>query len=236
MSNRYLIHSIILALALVLAGYFIGNTLLKSKKYERHVEVKGLAEREVQADLAVWPIQISLMGNDLRLLQKELDDQKKQVKIFFTSQGFSAEEFNAGVTNIQDMRADVYNPNARDFEFRFLAKTDFTIRTHDIEKLNNALSASQELLAKGILVSSKNTWQPVEYIFTGLNDIKPSMVEEATRNAREVAEKFARDSGSQVGKIKSARQGIFSISDRDQNTPEIKKVRVVSTIEYFLKD
>ena len=102
--------------------------------------------------------------------------------------------------------------------------------------LQDALSESLQLISEGILISSKNTWRPIEYIFTGLNDIKPSMVEEATVNARVVAEKFAMDSGSRVGKIKSARQGIFSINDRDQNTPEIKTIRVVSTIEYFLED
>ena len=236
MKNNNWFHSIIIALAIVLAGYFIGNTLVKSKRYERSVQVKGLAEQEVKADLAVWPIQISLTGNNLSTLKTRIEQQKGKVKEFFVKQGFEGEEFNIGVTNIHDTRTDVYNNNAQNFEFRYIAQTDFTIRSNDIEKLQESLSASQELLAEGILISSKNTWQPVQYIYTKLNSIKPAMVEEATKNAREVAEKFARDSGSKVGKIKSARQGIFSISDRDQNTPEIKNVRVVSTIDYFLED
>lgn len=113
---------------------------------------------------------------------------------------------------------------------------EFTARTSDLKKLQTALTDSIELISQGILIGSRDTWRPIEYIFTKLNDIKPQMIEEATKNAREVAEKFAMDSNSAVGKIKSANQGIFSIMDRDQNTPFIKKVRVVTTIDYFLKD
>ena len=121
-------------------------------------------------------------------------------------------------------------------EFRYLAVSEFTVRTNEIEKLQIALSESLTLISKGIILGSKNTWRPIEYIFTGLNEIKPSMVEEATRNAREVAEKFAHDSDSRVGKIRKASQGLFTINDRDENTPYIKMIRVVSTIDFQLED
>ena len=130
----------------------------------------------------------------------------------------------------------MYNTNYQNQEFRYLAKSEFTVRTNDIDKLQKALSESLELMSEGILLGSKNTWRPIEYIFTGLNELKPSMIEEATTNAREVAEKFARDSDSRVGKIRIARQGLFSINDRDENTPQIKIVRVVSTIDFQLED
>jgi hypothetical protein len=130
----------------------------------------------------------------------------------------------------------MYNNNYQNNQFRYLAKSEFTVRTRDIDKLQKALSASLELMSKGILLGSKNTWRPIEYIFTGLNELKPSMIEEATMNAREVAEKFARDSNSRVGEIRIARQGLFSINDRDENTPQIKMVRVVSTIDFQLED
>jgi hypothetical protein len=110
------------------------------------------------------------------------------------------------------------------------------VRTNNITLLKTALSESLELISKGILIESKNTWRPIVYIFTGLNDIKPPMIEEATKNAREVAEKFAKDSDSRVGRIRTARQGVFSIYDRDENTPEVKVVRVVSTIDFQLED
>jgi len=110
------------------------------------------------------------------------------------------------------------------------------VRTTDIPKLQKALTASPELLSKGILLGSKNSWRPIEYLFTGLNDIKPAMIEEATNNAREVAERFAQDSRSEVGAILVARQGLFTIEDRDQSTPQVKTVRVVSTIDFQLVD
>jgi hypothetical protein len=141
-----------------------------------------------------------------------------------------------GMVNINDARANLYNQNARYSEFRYMAKSEITVRTSDIEKLQKAQTESLELMSKGILISSKNTWRPIEFTFNGLNDLKPSMIEEATNNAREVAEKFARDSDSKVGDIRIARQGLFTIRDRDQNTPEIKLVRVVSTIDFQLKN
>jgi len=228
-------NAIIIFSGLTLGGYFISNTLVKGKAYDRSVTVKGLSEREVKADIAVWPINITVAGNDLQNIQQDIESQKREVTKFFKDQGFSDAEFTVGPTNISDAKADLYNPGPYR-EFRYIAKSDFTIRTTNINQLQTALSASLSLVSKGILISSKNDWRPIEYSFNGLNAIKPAMIEEATNNAREVAEKFAKDSNSQVGKIMRANQGLFTISDRDQNTPEIKTVRVVSTIEYQLKD
>jgi hypothetical protein len=228
--------ALFITIGLIVAGYFIGNTVLKARKFERSVQVKGLAEREVAADLAVWPLQISLAGNDLSSLKENIEAQKATVHAFFLDQGFTEDDLIAGLTNIQDLKADAYRNQSQYLEFRYIANTDFTIRTTDIEKLREALSESLELISEGIVIDSKDNWRPIQYSFTRLNEIKPAMVEEATKNAREVAEKFAQDSGSKVGKIKSARQGVFSITDLDTSTPEIKKVRVVSTIEYFLQD
>lgn len=226
----------VICFAIIIAGFFIGNMHKIGKKYDHYVEVKGLSEREVKADLAVWPLNITISGNDLGQLKKEIESQNKMVYEFFINQGFSKDELTVGSTNINDAFADMYNQNARNNEFRYLAKSDFTIRTNNIERLQNALSESLELVSQGILLGSKNTWRPIEYIFSGLNDLKPAMIEEATKNAREVAEKFAHDSNSQVGGIRVAHQGLFSISDRDENTPQIKIVRVVSTIEFQLEN
>jgi hypothetical protein len=225
-----------LGACIVLAGYFVGNMHKTGKKYDRYVQVKGLSEREVKADLAVWPINITLAGNDLQVLRQEIEDQIEEVYNFFIHQGFDKDDLTKGSTTINDARANLYNPNAQNSPFRYLAKSEFTVRTSDLERLQSALSESLELISEGIILGSKNEWRPIEYIFTGLNELKPSMIEEATRNAREVAEKFARDSDSRVGKIRIARQGLFTINDRDQNTPEIKLVRVVSTIDFQLED
>jgi len=226
---------IVLALAIVIAGYFVGNMHKTGKQYDRYVQVKGLSEREVKADLAVWPINIVLTGNDLASLKGQLEKQNEDVYQFFVKQGFQPDEITRGMVNITDANANQYN-NAQNNLFRYVAQSDFTVRTREIEKLQKALEASLELMSKGIVLGSKNQWRPIEYVFTGLNELKPPMIEEATKNAREVAEKFARDSNSEVGEIRIARQGLFSINDRDQNTPQIKIVRVVSTFDFQLKN
>ncbi len=234
MKNSVLLPSLFLAVAIVIAGYFIGNIHKTGKEYDRYVQVKGLSEREVQADLAVWPINAVLTGNDLNTLKDHIENQNKQVYQFFLDQGFSDAELTRGMVNITDARSNLYNNNNQYTGFRYLSKSEFTVRTKNIKKLQKALSESLTLMSKGIVLGSKNEWRPIEYIFTGLNELKPSMIEEATTNARQVAEKFARDSDSKVGPIRVARQGQFSINDRDQNTPEIKIIRVVSTIDYQL--
>jgi hypothetical protein len=236
MKDLHWMKAILLSLAVVVAGYFVGNMHKTGKKYDRFVQVKGLSEREVPADLAVWPLNITLTGNDLAPLKNQLEEQINEVYRFFLDQGFSEEELTKGITNINDTRADVYNRNTPYQDHRYIAISELTVRTNDVARLQRALTASLNLIAEGILLGSKNNWRPIEYIFTGLNDLKPSMIEEATKNAREVAEKFARDSDSEVGEIRIARQGLFTINDRDQNTPQIKIVRVVSTIDFQLKD
>ncbi|WP_271405367.1 SIMPL domain-containing protein [Tenacibaculum soleae] len=225
----------LLAMALVFAGYFIGNSHWKALKNNRKVTVKGLAKKEVNANLAVWPMVITLTNNSLGDLKTNLDNQKKAVKNFFLSKGFSDNEITIGNTNITDAQADLYGNN-RQKNFRYLAKTEVTLRTSDLKKIKEAQKEVINLAAKGVIINSKNTWRPIEFIFTDLNTIKPQMIEEATKKAKEVAEKFAKDSNSSVGKIKNAQQGLFTINDRDVNTPDIKIVRVVTTVTYFLKD
>lgn len=236
MKNQFLVPLIVLAISIALAGYFIGGMHRQGKKYDRHVQVKGLSEREVPADLAVWPMTIALAGNDLQSLESDIEFQNKEVYQFFIAQGFDESEITRGVLNITDAYANLYGSPGQRPEFRYQGNSEFTVRTTDIPKLQKALTASPELLSKGILLGSKNSWRPIEYLFTGLNDIKPAMIEEATNNAREVAERFAQDSRSEVGAILVARQGLFTIEDRDQSTPQVKTVRVVSTIDFQLVD
>ena len=236
MKSAFLIPSLLLAIGITLCGYFIGTMHWRGKKFERHVEVKGLSEREVPADLAVWPMTIALAGNDLQSLERDIEVQNREVYQFFVDQGFDESEITRGILNITDAYANLYGSPGQRPEFRYQGNSEFTVRTTDIAKLQKALTASPELLSKGILLGSKNSWRPIEYIFTALNDIKPAMIEEATRNAREVAERFAQDSQSEVGDILIARQGLFTIEDRDQSTPQVKTIRVVSTIDFQLID
>lgn len=235
MKNTSWLKIVAICVSIVIAGYFISETNWKSTKNNRKVQVKGLSEREVNANLAVWPMEITLTNNSLTVLNSDIERQKKLVLQFFTEKGFSTKEIYIGSTNITDAQANLYGNNFKQ-NFRYLSKTEITLRTTDIQKIKSAQKESIQLTAKGVLINSKNTWRPIEFIFTELNRIKPEMIEEATKKAKEVAEKFAKDSNSKVGKIKSATQGLFTINDRDVNTPDIKIVRVVTTVNYFLED
>lgn len=230
-----LIPSLLIGLALIISAYLIGDTIRKAKAFDRHVTVKGLAEKEVEADLAVWPMELNLAGNELNQLNAKLENQKSRVYQFFKDLGFEEEEINIGVSSIVDRLANEYS-SPKDIHLRFFGKAEITLRTNDLQKMQKALEKSLSLSSEGILIKSKNNWRPIDYSFTALNEIKPEMIEEATVNAKMVAEKFAKDSNSKVGKIRSANQGLFSISDLDPSSPHIKKIRVVSTIEYYLED
>ncbi len=234
--NRIIIAALIMGTGIAIAGLFISQTMLKARALERSVTVKGLSEREVPADMAIWPIQITLASNDLKQLETDLTMQTETIRDFLATEGFGDDEINIGSPNIQDSRANPYGGNTPGTEYRYVALRDITIRTGDIEKLHRTLEKVPSLISKGVIIGSKNYWQQIEYLYTRLNDIKPAMIEEATLSAREAAEKFARDSQSKVGKIKSASQGLFTIENIDINTGHIKKVRVVNTISFYLED
>lgn len=223
-----------LAISIVIAGFFVGNILYKSNKNNRDVTVKGLATRQVDADIAVWPMEISLSGNDLNLLYTDIQNQKEAVKSFFLDLGFNSTQVNVGATNVIDKRLNLYDSEQKGD--RYLLSAELTVRTGDIPLIQKAQTELIDLIGEGILVTSKNQWAPIEYSFTALNDIKPEMIEESTVNAKEAASKFAENASAQLGSIKSATQGLFTISDLDANTPDKKVVRVVSTVSFYLKD
>jgi hypothetical protein len=232
----YILVALILSIGIVIAGYQVGNMHLNGLKFQRYVSVKGLAEREVDANLAIWAFRMTTASNDLNYLQKKLENDTRIIEDFLSGEGFGTEEFSAGVAEIQDLETFSYGSPNQTNSFRYIAKKDFTIRTSDISKLHTARGNISSLIGEGIVLESKNQWQGVEYLFTRLNEIKPAMIEEATKNAREAAQKFAQDAGSKVGKIKSASQGLFTITDRDINTGYIKNVRIVTTIDFYLED
>jgi len=229
-----LLAAALVAVGLALGGYFVGDGFVAARALERTVEVKGLAEREVPADTAIWPIQFVVAGNDLEPLLAQLEQQGEQVRAFLTLRGFGAEEISVGAPSITDRLAQGYgDPNVR---FRYSVSQVITVFTSEVAAVRGAGRELLELGKAGIVFTQDNYEYRTQYLFNGLNDIKPAMIEEATRNARQVAEKFAEDSNSRLGKIRDARQGQFSISDRDSNNPHVKNVRVVSTLEYYLVD
>ena len=222
-------------LAAGLFGYLAGQAVVELREYERTVTVKGLAEREVPADVVLWPIGFTAAANELPALYEELERQTSAIRDFLGEHQINASEITTSPPAVTDKLAQQYG-NTTQMAFRYVANQSVTVYSTDVPRVRAAIQRLSELGQSGIALSSAGYGGGIEYLFNGLNTVKPQMVEEATRQAREVAEKFAADSQSQLGRIKRAQQGQFSIRDRDKNNPHLKRVRVVSTIEYYLAD
>lgn len=216
-------------------GLIAGNAALEVKAHERTVQVKGLAEREVPADIVIWPLSYQLADNDLNELFNSITEKNEIVTRFLADSGLDLDDVTVSPPTIVDRHAQAYGSTA-DIQYRYVGTASVTLYTDDVETARRAMANAIELGKRGIALTGEQYGNQVQFLFTGLNDIKPGMIEESTFNARAVAEKFADDSDSTLGKIRNARQGQFSISDRDSTTPHVKKVRVVSTVEYYLSD
>jgi len=230
-----LVLGIFIFLGLSSLGYLLGSSAIKFKEYERTVTVKGLAEMEHAANIVIWPIQFTTVGNNLDEIYSSVDRNAGDIRQFLTQKGIKDEEISFAIPSITDKLAQQYGNQDRP-EFRYLATQTVTVYSKNINGVRSVMGSLSELGKKGLALSGGDYQTQTEYLFTELNKIKPAMIEEATKNAREVAQKFASDSNSTLGKIKRASQGQFSIEDRDKNNPHIKKIRIVSTVEYYLSD
>jgi len=226
--------AIILALGIFFAGYFVKNGLENGLEKKRTVSVKGLAEREVKANKVTWPLAYQELGNDLQELYSRVNRNNAAIVKFLNSNGISSADITQNAPVVTDFNANQYAENRSGY--RYNVKSCVTVSSQEVDKVRKLILRQSELMAMGIAISTGDYEHNVTYEYTDLNKIKPQMIEEATKNAREAAEKFASDSDSKLGKISRASQGQFSIDDRDSNTPHIKNVRVVSSIEYYLKD
>lgn len=224
-----------LVLGLAILGVLLADAALKFKLLDRHVTVKGLAEREVQANIVIWPIQFAAASNDLQAIYESVEVNTQKIVEFLVSKGLERAEISYSTPQITDKSANQYGGGPRP-EYRFSALQTVTVYSNNIGLVRKIMEQMSELGKSGIAFSGDNYAAQTEYLYTELNEIKPAMIEEATRKAREVAQKFASDSDSSLGKIKRASQGQFSVSARDKNNPHIKKIRVVSTVEYYLSD
>jgi len=236
MKNSSIISSFILglfiAVGLIVFGYELSTVFLKVKKLERTVSVKGLAEEYVKADVAIFPITLQVADNDLNYLNTKLKSDLKKTLDFLRSRGFADSEISYTAPVVNDKLANSYGNN--NIKLRYDARVTVTVYTKKIDKVLKLQKELFKLNSEGVLI--KVDPYNIQYIYTKLNSIKPKMIEKATQNARKAAQKFAKDSHSKLGKIKQAFQGYFSITDRDSNTPYIKKVRVVTNIIYYLDD
>ena len=235
MDKERMFSGLAIMLGLIVMGAMLPKAVGKFRSYDRTVNVKGLCEKEVKADRVIWPIVYKVMANDIQSIYDQTDANNSVIVSFLEKGGINASEISVSVPQISDKFANEYGDNDR--AFRYIAKSVITVYTSDVDTVLSLMGRQSELLKKGIVTGGSNQWEnPVEFKYEGLNDIKPQMIEEATQNAREAAMKFAKDSGSRLGKIKTASQGTFTIENRDSNTPYIKNVRVVSSVTYYLKN
>jgi len=238
LGRAHLLAAAILGFSIALAGFFVGHAYYEAQTHVNTVIVKGLSEKNVKADLAIWEMKYVVTGNDVVKAQKEITSQTEVIKSFLKDNGFDETEITVGRLETNDLNANPYRGSYEN-NLRFILNQTITVKSKNVEKVALTLNKSGDLVAKGIIFNS-DYGSPVSYLFTKLNEIKPKMLADATKNAKEAALQFAKSSDSKVGKIKHANQGVFSILPSEQTasateTTQIdKKVRVVSTIEYWL--
>ncbi len=196
--------------------------------------VKGLAEKEVEADKVTWPVQFKEMGNDLPELYDRIALKQQQIKTFLLKNGIKVNEIEVNAPKVIDMNADQYSVNKQ--PYRYNITSTMTVTSRNVKLVRSIISRQGELLKQGIAIVVGDYDSQTVYEYVSFQNMKPKMMEEAIANAESTAKQFAENSHSKINKIVSADQGQFSIENRDQNTPYIKKVRVVTTITYSLKN
>lgn len=232
MKRNYLpiVSALLIAAGIFFLGVFIKSGIDNIAFRDRQVTVKGLAEREVQANRVTWPIQFSVAGDDLLSLYDQVTKYNDKIVKFLTTNGIDKNEISINPPDTYNATTNQYRSS--NIDFKYSLNNTITVTSSKVDKVRALIDKSADLLKDGIPVSNGY----IDYEYTALNDIKPEMIAEATKNAREAADRFAADSGSKVGKMKTANQGQFSIESQSSSVPFIKKVRVVSTIVYYLED
>ncbi len=233
-NRKSILSAIIIALGLFLLGTRVEKGLEKASRDDRTVAVRGLSERIVPADKVVWPLVYKEVGNDIEALAAQVNSKNKTIVEFLKSKGILEDEISVAPPEIYDLKAERYG--TQNTIYRYNVRSIITVSSQKVDLIRSLIAEQGELLDKGIAIVSGEYDARVDYLFTGLNELKPDMIAEATRNARHAAEQFATDSESTLGKIKTASQGQFSIENRDEYTPYLKKVRVVTSVVYYLKD
>ena len=225
--------AVVVALGLLALGLCIRSGLRAIPDSQRTVDVRGLATREVPANRVTWPIVFKQVGNDLPTVYEQVSSTNDAIVKYLKDNGISDSDISISAPSMTDLTTDRYN--TQPIPYNYSVQSVVTVSSDKVDKVREHINRQGELLRQGIAIQSDYSY-PITYEYTELNSIKPEMIAEATKNAREAANKFAEDSESKLGKIKSAYQGQFSIEDRDNYTPYIKTVRVVTTLTYFLED
>jgi hypothetical protein len=232
-----LLAAIFIAFGIGLAGVMVATGLVEARVADRRVTVKGLAEREVKANLAVWPISITASGDDLAEVQGEIDADVDALETFLTGLGFDEAEIGLGRLRVEDRVAMSWSAETPQGG-RFLITQPVRVRSTNVDLVAQATRQLGDVTRQGVVLSG---WEDASFVFTRLNEIKPEMLEQATGNAREAAQQFADHSGARLGGIREAHQGVFEILPRDGVPGEteasqiFKRVRVVATVTYQLE-
>jgi len=228
----WIVSAAVLALGFIIGSFLISTLVLKARLADRSVTVRGLAEREVLADLATWTLAYSAQGETLKAVQADIDKDTQAIKTFFKELGFATDELRPTGVGVNQYNNNYGKPVLN-------IRQRIALRTDNIELAQEAVSQQFDLIRRGGVLEEGSG---MSYTFTKLEEVKPEMVAEATQDARRAAQQFAQDSGANVGGIKSATQGYFSIRSRDgdsggygvSDTP-YKKVRVVTTVDFYLR-
>ena len=229
MKENRLMSAALIAVGILCLGWFIKAGIDDFANKDRKVTVKGLAEREVPADKVTWSIGTKVTGNDLPMLYENINLRTTKIKDFLKQNGIEEKEITVNPPSISDLEAREWGDNNKNF--RYIVSTTITVATNKVEQVNKAIFKQAELLKQGVAIDNSDA----QYEYASFQQMKPEMMAEAIKNAQKTAEQFAEASKSKLGKIQTAGQGQFEIDDRDQNTPYIKKLRVVTTITYSLK-
>ncbi|TGX82251.1 SIMPL domain-containing protein [Palleniella muris] len=232
--NEGIIRSAILAVSIVVLGLSIKAGIDNYAEKDRTVTVKGLAEKEVAADKVTWPIPTKELGNDLPELYSRINATTSKVTAFLKQNGVKDSEISVNAPVVIDLNADQYRTNTNGY--RYNVTSVITVTSNNVKLVRGIMARQGELLKQGVAIVDGGYQNTVQYEYVAFQQMKPKMMQEAIKNARLTAEQFAENSNSSIGKIHTAGQGQFSIEDRDQNTPYIKKVRVVTTVTYTLED
>jgi hypothetical protein len=230
MKENRLIAAALIAVGIALMGLFIKAGIDNFANKDRKVTVKGLAEREVPADKVTWSIGTKVTGNDLPLLYENINIQTDKIRRFLRQNGLEEKEITVNPPSISDLEAREWGDNQKNF--RYIVTTTITVATNKVTEVNAAIFKQAELLKQGVAIENSSP----DYEYASFQKMKPEMMAEAIKNAQKTAEQFAEASNCDLGSIQTAGQGQFEIEDRDQNTPYIKKLRVVTTITYSVDD
>jgi hypothetical protein len=234
MKENRIFAAALIALGLVCLGWFIKAGIEDFASKDRKVNVKGLAEQEVEADKVTWPIVSKEVGNDLPGLYDKIGTTQKKIKAFLLRSGIKETELTENAPQVIDLQAREYGDNNK--SYRYIVTSVITVTSSNVKQVRQIIARQGDLLKEGVAIVDGGYENPVKYEFVSFREMKPKMMQEAIENAEKTAQQFAENSHSKLDKIVSADQGQFSIENRDDNTPYIKKVRVVTTVTYSLKD